>query len=256
MDYTLLYNPKEGLYYQTYLSTGSEIKAHSHEAKGVSTQKFEIPEDNFSVVISTKFGYGRSSYIKALIQYNGNPLLHLDTEKLYALNDHSLLYFFVSPNDEDKWKQLFDEIIYAYRFRNRYPTKQQIENYLSALDAITEKESVEIKSYWHSDKTIALRDRLAVFSLYSDNLKILLEQTAQYEWFDEEYKEQLRQLCRKFIDILFTEFSDLKLNENPIRTTREGRLVKTFDCIHNYLQAKGDSTSFLSMCLKQEIAHE
>ena len=251
MDYTLLYNSKEGLYRQSYLSTGSETKAHSHEEKGFRTQKIEIPEDIFSVVISTNFGYGRSSYIKASIQYNSSPLLHLDPEKLFVLNDHSLLYCSVSPNDEDKWKQLFDKIIYAYKYRNRYPTKQQIENYLSALDAITEKDDVEVKSYWHSDKTVVWRERLKIFSLFSDNLKILLEQTAKVEWFYEEYKEQVVRLCRKFIHILMSEFSEMDF-EDAKNNTREYRLIQTFDCIHNYLESKGESALFLPMCLRRK----
>ncbi|MBO7463732.1 MAG: hypothetical protein J6Y00_00710 [Paludibacteraceae bacterium] len=167
------------------------------------------------------------------------------------LSDKSLKTFCVNPKDEENWRKLFEQIVYVYKYRNRYPTKQQIETYLFELESIPQRESIEVRNYWHSEKTNILNDRLSIFLLYSENLKILLEQTAKVEWFYEEYKEQVVRLCRKFIHILMSEFSEMDF-EDAKNNTREYRLIQTFDCIHNYLESKGESALFLPMCLRRK----
>lgn len=157
-------------------------------------------------------------------------------------------FFSVSPTAENKWEQLFRKIEQAYKCRDSYADTRKIETYLSTLNQMTDKDSVAVKATWQSNKSAVWRSKFLVFLHYSDNLQMLLEQTKEYDWFYETYKESLVLLCHKFMHILQTEYCEIKF-DGLKKDSREYRLVKAFESVYNYFKLYGDSSVFVSMCL-------
>lgn len=250
-DFTLCFNPTRGLYIVNAICECKDTLATSHDITSQRVISFKVPDtDNlFEVEIHTYFRSCKYSYMYATIKYKDEYLLDFDAQKIKAYGAIQLNQFHVSAKDDYRWGLLFNRIIKVYQNKDHFYNHNIIEQYFSMLNQIMEKDSISTKTYpWNAEeKTLTWKKTFDIFSVFSNRLFDLLSSIEQYDWFYNEYRNQILTSCSTFMRILRSQYTHLSFQDT--KDTREKRILATFDKIHNVLEKNTDSHIFFSMCL-------
>jgi hypothetical protein len=256
MDYTLRYNSSKGLYISDDNRDGDKILLSSHYIMHERRREFELTEDNFRVFVWSNFGC--AYYMQAIIYYNGRKLLDFNPQKIFVLNHRELSIFYVSSTMgiDKAWLAIFETIIKVYNDRDLYylHNEPEFSLYYKRLLELASAQEVNVWGSWNiNHRPTTWKEGLHSFSLFSDNLYLLLNEAEKDDDFSEKHGIDIMTLCKTFLVTLKKSYSELDYN-NKTRggITIEERLVRTFDKIHKYMEAKGESVAFLSTLIQKE----
>lgn len=207
--------------------------------------KFEIPNEDFTVVINTKFvGYKVQSWHYAQIYYKGKVVLNSEANTISILNKVKVDYFSVKPGD---WTGLFNMIIRAWNSRNNIST--DILEYLNRIDTLLDLKPLLIKStIQHETKPSCWKEPFVLLLHASD---ILADYLCKFELANIRTKDVLNaniELCSKFIRKLHSNYCYLDIKQGD---SRVDRLSDNYLVIVKYLRKHTNGFSFLETCLDQ-----
>ncbi len=250
---TLRYNISKGIYISNDNRDGNKTLLYPHDSLHARTLQFDIPEEDFKVSVWSNFGC--AYYMYAVIYYREKQLLDFNPQKIFVLNHRELSKFYVSATMglNKSWNMMFELIIDVFNNREMYYQYEQpqISSYFNTLIEVISAQAVNVWGSWDINrKPTKWMKPLLCFSLFSNNLQVLLQETENDCNFYAKYKKDIILICETFIMKFQSIFNylDFHNHQNGVITIEE-RLVRTFDTVHNYLESHGESLTFITMCL-------
>lgn len=218
----------------------------AHNIVYKQSYKFEIPDEDFTVVINTKFGgYKVQSWHYAQIYYKGKVVLNSEANTISILNKVKVDYFSVKPGD---WIGLFNIIIKVWNSRNNMST--DILEYINRIDSLLDLKPLFIKStIQHESKPSCWKEPFVLLLHASD---ILADYLCKFELANICTKDVLNanvELCSKFIMKLNSNYCYLDIKQGD---SRVDRLSDNYLIIVKYLRKQTNGYSFLGTCLYQK----
>lgn len=208
----------------------------SYEDKGWKDSGFiEIPDSNFAFKIMSNFGYGKSSYLKCGMKYNGQLLVN--SEK-WCETTRLLTYWDEQPTPE-YWGNLLKHICHAYKMRDAW-------NYNNILDAATKlngyllnPESLEVRAYHWSKIVSCYTPQLKNVHLIS-KCDELIKTIKELKFEDYGNIRQVTdEVCNKAISLIFKTYNSIindSSNNTNTRTSNLKKITDSFDTIYNFLR--------------------
>lgn len=208
--------------------------------------KFEIPNEDFTVVINTKFGgYKVRSWHYAQIFYKGKVVLNPEANTISTLNKVKVDFFSVKPGN---WQELFNMIIKVWNNRDSLTTG--ILKYLSKIDCLLDLKPLLMRSTIQDDSKPACWKEPFVLLLHASD--ILSDYLCKFELANICTKDVLNaniELCSKFIRKLHSNYCYLDIKHGD---SRVDRLSDNYFVIVKYLRKHTKGFSFLETCLYQK----
>lgn len=107
-SHCLCYSEAKGLYVERIsLASKDEVLFFPHGHKGFWKKQVSLAKENLTIQVETNFGYGSRTYMRAIIERDGQRLLDFDKSKMYILNNCSVMTLDVKPYE---WEELFRDI--------------------------------------------------------------------------------------------------------------------------------------------------
>jgi len=146
----LCYSKDKGLYTKCCCGEESDntIIIRPWQTKGFKSQRIKIDEEHLEIFIHSNFGFGKSSYLYAIMNKDNKRLLDYDIEKIFILNNVSVSYICVKEQD---WDSLFSKIIEIYSNANNNASASAI-GYIDEISTTLEKHEMFIKGALHEEK--------------------------------------------------------------------------------------------------------
>lgn len=108
-NHCLCYSEAKGLYVaRVPLAPKEDVLFLSHNHNGFWKKQVSLIKENLTIQVETNFGYGIRTYMRAIIERNGQRLLDFDKSQMYILNHCSITTLSVKPYE---WEELFNKII-------------------------------------------------------------------------------------------------------------------------------------------------
>ena len=177
---TLRYNISKGIYISNDNLDGNKTLLYPHDSLHARTLQFDIPEEDFKVSVWSNFGC--AYYMYAVIYYREKQLLDFNPQKIFVLNHRELSKFYVSATMglNKSWNMMFELIIDVFNNREMYYQYEQpqISSYFNTLIEVISAQAVNVWGSWNINrKPTKWMKPLLCFSLFSNNLQVLLQET-------------------------------------------------------------------------------
>lgn len=234
-DCSLCYSNSKGLYSSKNISPlSSEIIYQAHRFTGFHQDTVEI--NDLKIKFDSNLGFGRSSYLRAIVEKNGKRLLDFDSSKLFVLNRCSVATFDVKPYE---WSYLFDKIIIASNSFNSALCSSQSIVYIERLREILNSDSVKIKGAFADEKEAVWDGDFMVTLLVSDKIKDLLDGLKLSQITDKNTIKYTLKLCSELL-------AKLHIIDADISDSRTKRLSDTLFLIHELMYENERGLDFFS----------
>ncbi len=232
-DCSLCYSQSKGLYSSNFTTSPDVIyRAHGYEGF-----HYDIVEVNgLKIRFDSNFGYGKSSYLRATIEKNGQRLLDFDTSKSFVLNRCSVATFDVKPYD---WTSLFDKIIEASQIFNPESCSSQSTAYIEQLRDILNSDSIRIRGSLVDEKEVLWEGGFIVALFVSDKTKDLLDGLKLSQITDKNTIDNTLKLCKELL-------AKFHIIDADIADSRTKRLSDTLFLIHEFMFENESGLDFFS----------
>lgn len=234
----LCYSEKKGMYItDMYIVPNEELLFSPHGYKGFWSQEKTIQKGNLKIRIETNFGYGNSSYMRALVEKEGKPLLDFDKSQIYILNNCSVMTHDVMPYE---WKELFNKIILASRNYNMELCTTSAISYVEEISNILDKKEIPIKGCLFSEKWTNWSNDFHILLHALDKSKDLIKGCNVAKIGDKYFLDKVLDLCCK----LLRKIKEIKIDD--FNRLREHRLSESLFAIHEFMESNDRGFDFFS----------
>ncbi|MBO8458863.1 MAG: hypothetical protein IAA73_00795 [Bacteroidetes bacterium] len=146
----LCYSEAKGFYVSNiFCASKEEVLFLPHGNKGFWKKQVQIQKENLTIQIETNFGYASRTYMRAIVERDGERLLDFDLYKLYILNNCSVMTLDVEPYD---WENLFNKIIFVSKGFSDSQYTSCAMSYVEELSNLLDKNEILIKGTLNREK--------------------------------------------------------------------------------------------------------
>ncbi len=221
-DCCLCYSQSRGLYSSNYFVSSDTI----YQAHGYEGFHYDIVEVNgLKIRFDSNFGYGKSSYLRATVEKDGQRLLDFDPSKIHVLNNCSVASFDVKSYE---WSSLFDKIIAASNNFNPELCSTQSIAYIEKLIEILNFYKINIRGTLVDDKEVLWDGEFLVALFVSYKTTDLLNGLKLSHITDRNTIENTLKLCRELL-------AKLHIIDADIADSRTMKLSDTLFLIHEFM---------------------
>lgn len=239
----LCYSESKGLYIsKIYFASEEEILFFPHGYKGFWEKEVQIPKDNLSIKIKTNFGYGNMSYMKAIIERDGERLLDFDKSKFFVLNNCSVMTLDV---EHYAWEELFEKIISISKEFDSTLCSTSSISYIEEIDNILYKKEILVKDSFIKEKNVKWNGEYLVTLFAAKKIKDLIKGCQLANITDEYFIDKTNKLCHRWLQRIQNINIDLQDN----------RTVLLSDClfaIHEFMIQNDKGLDFLGYFVNNE----
>lgn len=208
----LCYSERKGLYItEMDIASDEDVLFTPHGHEGYWEQERTIKKENLKIKISTNFGYGNSSYMRAWVEKDGEPLLDFDKSKIYILRNCSVITQDVMPY---AWEKLFNKIILASRNHNVEECTTSAISYVEEISNLLDEKEFLIKSSLVRDAFTEKYNGIDVLIHVMNKTKDLIAGCKAADIIDEYFLDMIIDLCCNLLLKIqkrkVCELSDLK----------------------------------------------
>ena len=221
----LCYSDAKGLYMSTIIFAPKEdVLFHPHGHKGFWNKQVQIQQENLTIRVETNFGYGSRTYMRAIVERDGQRLLDFDLSKIYILNNYSILTLDVEPYD---WESLFNKIISVSNGSAYSQYSSCATSYVEGICNLLDKKEIQIKGTFNR-KTINWNGEYLVILFAASKIRDLIKGYNLANITDKHFSGECCQLFNKFLQKV--QEIDIDLSDN-----RAIQLEETLFLIHEFM---------------------
>lgn len=231
----LCYSEAMGLYVTRIpLASKEDVLFLPHGHKGFWEKQVSLTKENLTIQVGTNFGYGSRTYMKAIIERDGQRLLDFDKHKMYILNC-SVMTLDVKPYE---WGKLFNKIISISKGFNPSQCTSSALSYVEEIDSILNKKEILIKATSEKEKAIIWNDEYLITLFAANKIRDLIKGYNMANITDGYFSDKCTQLYKKFLH----KIQKIEINLSDSRTIQ---LAKTLFLIHEFMTTNGNGADFL-----------
>ncbi|MBR0037360.1 MAG: hypothetical protein IJP70_06945 [Bacteroidales bacterium] len=208
-----------------------------HGYKGFWKKEVQLTKENLTIRIETNFGYGVRTYMRAIVERNGQRLLDFDQNKMYILNNCSVKTIDVPPYD---WERLFNKII---SISKRFDSSAAI-SYVDEIINLIDNKEIYIKDSFNKEEPIKWNEDYIITLFAANKIRDLINGYNTTIIIDELFSEKCTQLFHKFI----RKIQEIDIDLSDKRTIQ---LADTLYMIHRFMVKKERNLDFFELFLSK-----
>lgn len=225
-SHCLCYSEAKGLYVKRIsLASKDEVLFLPHVHKGFWKKQVLLAKENLTIQIETNFGYGSRTYMRAIIERNGQRLLDFDKSKMYILNNCSVMTLDVKPYE---WEELFNKIISISKGFTPGQCTSSALSYVEEIDNILNKKEILIKATFDKEKSTIWNDEYLVTLFAANKIRDFIKGYNIANITDEYFLDKCIQLYKNFLQ----KIQKIEIN---LSDSRSIQLAETLFMIHEFM---------------------
>lgn len=233
-NHCLCYSEARGLYVTRIpLASKEDVLFLPHDHKGFWEKQVSLTKENLTILVETNFGYGSRTYMRAIIERDGQRLLDFDKSKMYILNNCSVMTLDVKPYE---WEELFNKIISISK--EFIPDQCTSSAYVEEIDSILNKKEILIKTTFDKEKATIWDDEYLVTLFAANKIRDLIKGYNMANITDKYFSDKCTQLYKNFLQ----KIQKIEINPSDSRTIQ---LAETLFMIHEYMAKNEKGIDFL-----------
>jgi hypothetical protein len=241
-NYCLCYSEAKGLYVtEIPLAPKEDVLFIPHGHKGFWKEQVQLAKKNLTILVETNFGYGSRTYMRAVVERDGQRLLDFDKSKIYILNNCSVMTLDVIPYE---WKKLFYKIISISKGFFPSQCTSSALSYVEEIDNILNKKEILIKATSDKEKATIWNDEYLITLFAADKIRDLIKGCDMANITDGYFLDKCIQLYKNFLHNMQEKGIDLS-------DSRTMRLAETLFMIHEFMAKNEKGLDFLEYFLSQ-----
>ena len=238
----LCYSMDKGLYVSDVIfAVEKDVLFLPHGYKGFWNQEKTIQEENLKIKLETNFGYGIRTYMKAIVEKNGQRFLDFDLSKMNVLNNCSITTLNVEPYD---WEKLFNKIVFISKGFDPQNCFSSAINYIEKIDSVLDKKEIFVKSTFFSEETFKWEGEYLVTLFVANIIKDVIKGHQLANITDEYFIGKCSQLFRKFL----CKIQEIDIDLHDRRTAQ---LAETLFLIHEFMVQNKTGLDFLEFFISR-----
>ncbi len=238
----LCYSKEKGLYVSDIISAVKEnVLFLPHGYKGFWNQEKTIQEENLKIKLETNFGYGIRTYMRAIVEKDGQRFLDFDLSKMNVLNNCSITTLNVEPYD---WEKLFNKIVFISKGFDPQNCFSSAINYIEKIDSVLDEQEIFVKSTFFSEETFKWEGEYLVALFVAGIIKDVIKGCQLANITDEYFIGKCSQLFRKFL----CKIQEIDIDLHDRRTAQ---LADTLFLIHEFMVQNKTGLDFLEFFISR-----
>lgn len=237
----LCYSDAKGLYMSTIIFAPKEdVLFHPHGHKGFWNKQVQIQQENLTIRIETNFGYGSRTYMRAIVERDGQRLLDFDPSKMFILNNCSIQTLNVEPYD---WDNLFYKIISVLKGSSNSRNTSCAMSYVEGICNLLDKKEIQIKGTLNRETTNWNGEYLVIL-FAAIKIRDLIKGYNMANITDKLFSEKCCQLYNKFLQ----KIQEIEINLSDRRTAQ---LEETLFLIHEFMKKNEKGLEFFKLFISK-----
>lgn len=235
-DHCLCYSEAKGLYVaRVPLAPKEDVLFLSHNHNGFWKKQVSLIKENLTIQVETNFGYGIRTYMRAIIERNGQRLLDFDKSQMYILNHCSITTLSVKPYE---WEELFNKIISISKEFSPDQCTSSALSYVEEINNILNKKEILIKATFDKENATIWNNEYLVTLFAANKIRDLIKGYNMANITDEYFSDKCAQLYKNFLQ----KIQKIEIN---LSDSRAIQLAETLFLIHEFMAKNEKVLDFL-----------
>lgn len=235
-NHCLCYSEAKGLYVaRVPFAPKEDVLFLSHNHNGFWKKQISLTKENLTIQVETNFGYGIRTYMRAIIERNGQRLLDFDKSKMYILNHCSVTTLSVKPYE---WEELFNKIISISKGFNPDQCTSSALSYVEEINNILNKKEILIKATFDKENATIWNNEYLVTLFAANKIRDLIKGYNMANITDEYFSDKCAQLYKNFLQ----KIQKIEIN---LSDSRAIQLAETLFLIHEFMAKNENGLDFL-----------